>query len=77
MWGFGSAFVSVGAFTTITHITTAKNWGTWVGYVPGGQSLGFPTGLVVSNIAPTVERPAKVPTHGSSAGWAWLPRARQ
>jgi len=45
-WGVGSAFVFVGAFSTITHVTTPDNRGKWVGYMRGGQSLGFPTGLV-------------------------------
>ncbi|RJT07838.1 MFS transporter [Halococcus sp. IIIV-5B] len=47
MWGFGSAFVFVGAFSTITRVTTTENRGKWVGYMRGGQSLGFPTGLIV------------------------------
>jgi MFS family permease len=50
LWGLGSAFVFVGAFTTITHITTDENRGKWVGYMRGGQSLGFPAGLVVGGI---------------------------
>jgi MFS family permease len=50
LWGFGSAFVFVGAFSTITHITTPENRGKWIGYMRGGQSLGFPTGLVVGGI---------------------------
>jgi MFS family permease len=49
-WGFGSAFVFVGAFSTITHVTTPDNRGKWVGYMRGGQSLGFPTGLVVGGL---------------------------
>jgi MFS family permease len=49
-WGIGSAFVFVGAFTTITHVTTPDNRGTWIGYMRGGQSLGFPTGLVVGGL---------------------------
>jgi MFS family permease len=49
-WGLGSAFVFVGAFSTITHITTPANRGKWVGYMRGGQSLGFPTGLVVGGL---------------------------
>ncbi|WP_132057997.1 MFS transporter [Halorussus amylolyticus] len=49
-WGFGSAFVFVGAFSTITHITTPENRGKWVGYMRGGQSLGFPMGLVVGGL---------------------------
>jgi MFS family permease len=50
LWGFGSAFVFVGAFSTVTHVTTAENRGRWVGYMRGGQSLGFPTGLVVGGL---------------------------
>ena len=49
-WGLGSAFVFVGAFSTITHITTTENRGKWVGYMRGGQSLGFPAGLVVGGL---------------------------
>jgi MFS family permease len=50
MWGLGSAFVFVGAFSTITHVTTRENRGKWVGYMRGGQSLGFPTGTVVGGV---------------------------
>lgn len=50
LWGFGSAFVFVGAFSTITHVTTPENRGKWIGYMRGGQSLGFPTGLVTGGI---------------------------
>jgi MFS family permease len=50
LWGFGSAFVFVGAFSTITHVTTSENRGKWIGYMRGGQSLGFPTGLVVGGV---------------------------
>jgi MFS family permease len=46
-WGLGSAFVIIGAFVIITRITTPSNRGKWVGYLRGGQSLGFPTGLVM------------------------------
>ncbi len=49
-WGVGSAFVFVGAFSTITHVTTPENRGRWVGYMRGGQTLGFPTGLVVGGV---------------------------
>lgn len=49
-WGVGSAFVFIGAFAIITHITTRRNRGTWTGYMRGGQSLGFPTGLVVGGL---------------------------
>lgn len=50
VWGLGSAFVFVGAFSTVTHVTTPANRGKWVGYMRGGQSLGFPTGLVVGGL---------------------------
>jgi MFS family permease len=49
-WGVGSAFVFVGAFSTITHVTTPDNRGRWTGYMRGGQSLGFPSGLVVGGL---------------------------
>ncbi|MDY6817139.1 MAG: MFS transporter [Halobacteriales archaeon] len=49
-WGIGSAFVFVGAFSTVTHITTAENRGKWIGYMRGGQSLGFPTGLILGGL---------------------------
>jgi len=50
MWGVGSAFVFLGAFATITHVTTNDNRGRWLGYMRGGQSLGFPTGLIVGGL---------------------------
>jgi MFS family permease len=50
MWGIGSAFVFLGAFATITHVTTENNRGRWLGYLRGGQSLGFPTGLVLGGL---------------------------
>ncbi|MFC6719282.1 MFS transporter [Natrialbaceae archaeon GCM10025810] len=49
-WGVGSAFVFIGAFATITYVTTSSNRGRWVGYMRGGQSLGFPTGLAVGGV---------------------------
>ncbi|MEF8774655.1 MAG: MFS transporter [Halobacteriales archaeon] len=49
-WGVGSAFVFVGAFSTITHVTTTDNRGKWIGYMRGGQTMGFPTGLVVGGV---------------------------
>ena len=49
-WGVGSAFVFIGAFATITHVTTRDNRGRWIGYMRGGQSLGFPTGLVLGGV---------------------------
>ncbi|MDR9431965.1 MAG: MFS transporter, partial [Natronomonas sp.] len=54
MWGLGSAFVFVGAFSTITHVTTPDNRGKWIGYMRGGQSLGFPTGTVVGGVVTDV-----------------------
>ncbi|QKY21288.1 MFS transporter [Halolamina sp. CBA1230] len=50
LWGVGSAFVFVGAFSTVTHVTTAENRGKWVGYMRGGQSLGFPAGLILGGL---------------------------
>jgi len=50
VWGFGSAFVFVGGFGMVTHITSRENRGRWVGYFRGGQSLGFPTGLVAGGV---------------------------
>ena len=50
MWGIGSAFVFIGAFATVTHVTDRSNRGRWLGYMRGGQSLGFPTGLVVGGL---------------------------
>jgi len=49
-WGLGSALVFVGAFSTVTHVTTPANRGRWIAYTRGGQSLGFPTGLVVGGL---------------------------
>lgn len=49
-WGLGSAVVFVGAFATITRVTTPQNRGRWTGYMRGGQSLGFPAGLVVGGL---------------------------
>lgn len=50
IWGIGSAFVFIGAFATITHVTNDGNRGRWLGYMRGGQSLGFPSGLIVGGI---------------------------
>lgn len=50
IWGVGSAFVFLGAFATITYVTSNHNRGKWLGYMRGGQSLGFPTGLIVGGI---------------------------
>lgn len=49
-WGVGSAFVFVGAFAIITGVTTESTRGKWTGYMRGGQSLGFPAGLVVGGV---------------------------
>ena len=49
-WGFGSAFVFIGAFAIINYVTTVDNRGTWLGYMRGGQSLGFPSGLVLGGV---------------------------
>jgi MFS family permease len=49
-WGVGSAFVFVGAFAIITGVTTRETRGKWTGYMRGGQSLGFPAGLVVGGV---------------------------
>ena len=49
-WGVGSAFVFIGAFATVTYVTTTDNRGRWVGYLRGGQSLGFPTGLILGGL---------------------------
>lgn len=51
LWGIGSAFVVVGAFSTVTHVTTPDNRGRWTGYMRGGQSLGFPAGLILGGLA--------------------------
>ena len=49
-WGVGSAFVFVGAFATITAVTERRDRGRWTGYMRAGQSLGFPTGLVIGGV---------------------------
>jgi MFS family permease len=49
-WGVGSAFVFIGAFAIISHVTTHRNRGRWLGYMRGGQSLGFPSGLVLGGV---------------------------
>jgi MFS family permease len=50
LWGVGSAFVFVGAYSTVIHVTTRRNRGKWIGYFRGGQSLGFPTGLILGGL---------------------------
>ena len=50
VWGFGSAFVFVGAYSTVVQVTTEANRGRWIGYFRGGQSLGFPTGLILGGV---------------------------
>ncbi len=49
-WGIGSAFVFVGAFRTISLLTESETRGKWIGYMRGGQSLGFPVGLISGGI---------------------------
>ncbi|ARS90262.1 MFS transporter [Natrarchaeobaculum aegyptiacum] len=49
-WGLGSAFVFLGAFATITHVTTVDNRGQWVGILRGIQSMGFPSGLIIGGV---------------------------
>jgi MFS family permease len=67
-WGVGSAFVIIGAFVIITRITTPSNRGKWVGYLRGGQSLGFPTGLVMGGaIADVFDAQAAFLTAGGLA----------
>lgn len=56
-WGVGSAFVFIGAFATITHVTTEHNRGRWLGYMRGGQSLGFPSGLVLGGFLADLASP--------------------
>ena len=50
LWGVGSAFVFLGAFATVTYVTTERNRGRWLGVVRAGQSMGFPTGLVLGGL---------------------------
>lgn len=50
IWGIGSAFVFIGAIATITFVTTRQNRGRWLGYMRGGQSLGFPSGLIIGGL---------------------------
>ena len=50
LWGIGSAFVFVGAFSTVTHITDEENRGKWIGYFRGGQSLVLPSGLILGGV---------------------------
>lgn len=50
VWGLGSAFVFVGAFSTVIHVTERASRGKWIGYFRGGQSLGFPSGLILGGI---------------------------
>ena len=49
-WGIGSSFVIVGAFSTVTRVTTTENRGKWTGYMRGGQILGFPAGLIAGGL---------------------------
>ncbi|MDY6817482.1 MAG: MFS transporter [Halobacteriales archaeon] len=57
IWGVGSAFVFLGAFATITYVTSNRNRGKWLGYMRGGQSLGFPTGLILGGIVTDILSP--------------------
>lgn len=50
LWGIGSAFVLVGAFSMVTHITTTANRGRWTGVMRGAQTLGFPAGLASGGV---------------------------
>lgn len=50
LWGFGSAFVFVGAYSIVVHVTEQDNRGTWIGYFRGGQALGFPSGLILGGV---------------------------
>lgn len=50
VWGVGSAFVFVGSFSTVVHVTSETNRGRWIGYFRGAQSIGFPTGLVAGGL---------------------------
>jgi MFS family permease len=50
LWGVGSAFVFVGAYSLVVQVTTSSNRGKWIGYFRGGQSLGFPTGLILGGV---------------------------
>lgn len=56
-WGVGSAFVFIGAFATITYVTNQSNRGRWLGYMRGGQSLGFPSGLVLGGFLTDLTSP--------------------
>lgn len=48
--GLGSAFILVGGYAMITDLTTPENRGTWLGYMFGSYSLGFPVGLFVGGL---------------------------
>lgn len=50
VWGFGSAFVFVGAYSIVIQVTAESNRGTWIGYFRGGQALGFPSGLILGGV---------------------------
>ncbi|MFB6118494.1 MFS transporter [Halosegnis sp.] len=83
LWGVGSAFVFVGAFAIITGVTTEANRGRWTGYMRAGQSMGFPTGLVVGGVVADVfDIATAFLTAGTLAlcagvlGWYVLPEVR-
>jgi MFS family permease len=66
VWGAGSAIVSVGTFSTVTHVTTTSNRGRWIGYTRAAMSLGYPTGLVLGGVlADTVGYAAAFVTSGT------------
>ncbi|THE66839.1 MFS transporter [Salinadaptatus halalkaliphilus] len=50
VWGIGSAFVFVGAYSIVIHVTSDDNRGKWIGYFRGGQALGFPSGLILGGV---------------------------
>jgi predicted MFS family arabinose efflux permease len=82
-WRIGSALMFVGAFRTITHVTTEANRGEWIGYMRAGKSLGFPVGLVLGGVATDLfGYDVAFLTAGSSGtaaallGWLVLPNVR-
>lgn len=50
LWGIGSAFVFIGAYSILIHITLVDNRGKWIGYFRGGQAVGFPSGLIAGGV---------------------------
>lgn len=49
--GVGTALVVVGAYATITDVTTPDNRGRWLGYLLGAYGLGFPVGMLAGGVA--------------------------